>query len=236
MTPRPVALSVRVEGAPESLRSERRCALWHYEWRDGRWTKMQYQPSGHAAKSNDPTTWCSFAAALAAYRTGRFDGISFALGDGWTGVDIDHAVGHVLPLLEALGGYRETSPSGQGCKVFGRGPRIGGQIDCAVQPPAFTTWSAPRFFTITGQNSSGDPHDDISAFIDARFPAPVAQESTREGYADAATTSDDDLLLQMIGTDSVGDGILALRRGDLSAYRKLRAWRAGRARPRSGDT
>ncbi|MEO8681637.1 MAG: hypothetical protein ABI665_21505 [Vicinamibacterales bacterium] len=217
MTPRPTSLSVRVEGIPEMLRAERRWANWRFEWRDPRWTKMQYRPSGYGAKSNDHTTWCSFADALAAYQRGGFDGVSFALGDGWAGIDFDDCPVN-LPLLRLVAGYRETSPSGTGIKVVGRSPRIGGEMKFGQSAPACTTWVSGRFFTITGQGSSGDPRDDISVFINARFPAPVAQSGTREGYRDAAFTSDDDLLLQMIGTDEVGDKILALWRGDTSAY------------------
>jgi putative DNA primase/helicase len=223
MTHRPVPLPVCVDGIPGVLRDERRWALWRYEWRDQRWPKIPYQASGVAAKSNDPTTWTDFASALAASRSGRFDGLMFALGDGWAGVDVDHCLNRPnlgLALLRALGGYRETSPSGMGIKIIGRSPRIGGEINYgqASPQPVCTTWSAPRFFTVTGQDSSGDPRDDITIFIDARFPAPIAPAATRDGYADAVTTSDDELLLQMIGTDTVGDAILALWRGDTIAY------------------
>lgn len=212
---RPTPLSVVVAGIPDALKTERRWALWRYIWKDGRWTKMQFQPFDAAAKSNDPSTWSKFADVLAAYQRGGFDGISFALGDGWVGVDIDNSGGHIVSILAALAGYHETSPSGEGFKVIGRGSRIGGQIDCATT--VFTTWTSPRFFTITGQDSYGDPLIDISAFIDARFPAPTPAPADRDGYGDAALLSDDDLLLQMVGSDN-GDTILTLWRGDTSAH------------------
>lgn len=221
MTPRPTALPVRVEGIPDVLKAEVRWVVWKYEWRDGRWTKMQYQAFGSAgAKSNDPTTWTTFANALAAYRLNRFDGISFALGDGYGGIDVDNYLSHATAWPIFCAAYRETSPSGTGIKIIGRAARIGGEIKFAphAETPICTTWMRPRFFTITGQDSSGDPTTDIAALIAVQFAAPAAPPATRDGYRDSAVTSDDDLLLQMIGTDTVGDKILALWRGDLSAH------------------
>ena len=224
MTPRPTPLPVCVEGIPDALKAESRWVNWRYERRDTRWTKMQYRPSGAPAKSNDPSTWYCFADALAAYRATRFDGISFALGDHWAGIDVDNYLCHLTasyPILQLVDGYRERSPGGTGIKIIGRSPRIGGEVKFdleALKPPAFTTWVGSRFFTITGQGSVGDPTADISTFINARFPVAITPGSTREGYRDATATSDDDLLLQMVGTDIVGDKILKLWQGDLSAY------------------
>jgi putative DNA primase/helicase len=223
-TRRPTALPVYEEGIPWQMRNEFRWANWRYEWDGHRWAKMPYHPGGFRAKSNNHATWCSFGEALGAYFANHFDGIHFALGDGWAGIDVDNYQANLhaaWPILDALAGYRETSPSGTGIKIIGHSPRIGGEIKFdpqALKPPAFTIWEGLRFFAITGQDSSGDPTDDISAFIDARFPAHIPPSTTREGYRDAATTSDDDLLLQMVGSDKVGDAILALWRGDLSAY------------------
>jgi primase-polymerase (primpol)-like protein len=217
MTHRPVALPVRAAGIRDALKAERRWANWRYVWRDDRWTKMQFQPDGRAAKSNDPSTWSDFPAALAA--APRFDGISFALGDGWAGIDIDHYQRHPVwvPRFRALGVYSERSPGGAGIKLIGRAARIGGEMQFAHGEPTFTTWTSGRFFTVTGQDGSGDPTADLSAFIATHFPLADARP-TRDGYRDAALLSDDALFLQMVGTDGVGDRILALWRGDTSAY------------------
>jgi putative DNA primase/helicase len=185
-----------------------------------RWTKLPFQVSGRCAKSNDPSTWTTFERALAAYRGGGFDGLEFMLGDGWAGLDVDHCYGDLDDhqwFLDQLLGYVDRSPSSKGCKVFGRSPRIGGQIDFAVYPPARTTWSSPRPFTVTG-HGHGDPTVDITAFLNDWFPAkPTAPPSTREGYALADTFNDYDLAMQMFGADN-GDKALALWRGDLSAH------------------
>ena len=44
------------------------------------------------ASSTNPATWCDFETAMAAVESGEVDGLGFALGDGWAGVDIDDAV------------------------------------------------------------------------------------------------------------------------------------------------
>jgi putative DNA primase/helicase len=225
MTPRPVAPRVNAAAIPEALRAERRWVMWRYVWQQhegktGRWTKQPFQPSGHAAKSDDSSTWTGFAEALTAYASGRFDGIGFVLGDGWAGIDVDHSVGHTWPLLEDLACYYDQSPSQEGFKIFGRSARIGGQIDFAQgESPTFTPWARPRFFTITGRHASGDPRADLTTFIDNWFPAPVALSSTHEGYADAADMDDEMLWAQMLGgADEQSDRRLALFQGDTSAY------------------
>jgi len=200
------------------LIAERRWANWRYDWREPRWAKMQCRPTGYGAKSNDPTTWVDFPTALAAYRAHRFDGISFALGDGWAGLDLDQYQPHGdwPRRLRDLGAYAERSPSGEGIKIIGRSPRIGGELKFGTGEPIRTAWVSGRFFTITGQDSIGDPMANLSRFIDEQFPLTGAPPS-RDGYRNAALLSDDDLLLQMIGSDS-GDKILALWRGDTSAH------------------
>jgi putative DNA primase/helicase len=236
---RPTALTVNADGIPDALRRERRWLLWRYDWDGKRWTKRPYQLSDVLAKSDDPSTWTTFAQACNAYLTKRFDGIGFALGNGWSGVDLDKCVadynpntGGLFATTDAVGGfvlaldrsnaYWEISPSGTGYKAIGRSARIGGEIKFSTTPPTFTTWSGARFFAITGQyqSASDDPTVDISQLIDDWFPlAPALNlSSTSEGYKLAAEMSDDDLLCQMIGGDVNGDAILTLWRGDISAY------------------
>src|SRR5689334_3930311 len=88
-----------------------------------------------------------------------------------------------------------------------------------TQPPTQTAWHDARFIAVTGHRGVGNPLDHITRFIDEHFrmsDAPTTS-GTREGYRDAASPSDDDLLLQMIGGES-GDRILALWRGDRARH------------------
>jgi primase-polymerase (primpol)-like protein len=214
---RPVPLAVNVAGIPEVLRAVGRWVLWLYLLRDGRWTKVPHRPSGAFAKSNDPSTWCSFDEALAASR--RFDGIGFMLGDGWSGIDFDDVTDAAQLYLRRIASYLERSPGGDGYKAIGRSVRIGGEIKFSTDPLTVTTWQRPRFFAITG-HGSGDPTVDLTVVLDEWFPppTPLTLSSTREGYALAAECTDDDLLIAAFANDQNGHEILALYRGETSAY------------------
>jgi primase-polymerase (primpol)-like protein len=95
--PRPQALTVQPEHIPVELRVLPQWVNWKYEYRKGKWTKPLYQPNdGYAedeyAESDNPDTWGTFDAAIAAYLRGSFDGIGFVVTgeDDFAGVDLDH--------------------------------------------------------------------------------------------------------------------------------------------------
>jgi len=230
---RPTALTIDPDGIPEALRREPRWACWRYEWqqhdgKSGRWSKIPYQPNNRAAKSNNPATWGSCAEALAA--SPHFDGLLFALGDGWSGLDLDKCIdGKAVALdalpclaqLDALSAYQEVSPSGTGYKVVGRASRIGGEIN--FEKSSRTAWQGARFFAITGVRPAyldlpRDPLADLSHLIDAWFPPTPEATSRREGYTLAAECSDDDLLVAAVANETTGDEFLALWRGETTAY------------------
>ena len=118
MMSRPTAHLVNADGIPSVLKHERRCCLWRYRDEATRWSKVPCQPTGAYARSNDRSTWVSFAQAIGAYREGGFDGVGFMLGDGWAGIDLDHCrdtderIADAAPevqRLRALGAYLEGS-------------------------------------------------------------------------------------------------------------------------------
>ena len=105
--------------------------LWRWELRRGIWTKPPYTTGGGRAKNNDPATWASYQAALAAAdggNGGSFDGIGFALLDTpFDVVDLDHcldpATGQIdewaRTWIDAAGGaYIERTPSGEGLRII----------------------------------------------------------------------------------------------------------------------
>jgi putative DNA primase/helicase len=237
---RPVILKVRVKNVPKAMRAERRWVMWRLEWDGKRWTKRPYQVSGSLARTDDPSTWTTFAHACIALQTGRFDGIGFVLGDGWAGIDLDDCVkgydpdtggllattddvGPFVMALDRSSAYWEISPSGTGYKAIGRSSRIGGEVRFSTSPPTRTTWTGARFFTITGhyQSMSDDATVDISGLIEQWFPAAVTQPapSASTGFAQAAEMSDRDLVIHIAGHDEHGEKFAALfAHGDTSAY------------------
>src|SRR5262245_31168734 len=86
---------------PQVLRpliTEQRWVNWIWELRttdsgEKKWTKPPRQPSDPTryAKSNDPSTWGSYAQAVRRWQDGDADGIGFMLKDsGIAALDLDH--------------------------------------------------------------------------------------------------------------------------------------------------
>jgi putative DNA primase/helicase len=149
---------------PEAIITPRRFVLWKYEMRENskgemKRTKVPYQASrpNCKAKSTAPTTWSSYTAVLLAYQDGHGDGIGFCLGDGWTGVDLDHCiVDGVLSdtaksIVQKLSTYTEISPSGDGIKMICRGTLPPGRR----RDGGIEMYDRGRFFTLTGRELRG---------------------------------------------------------------------------------
>jgi primase-polymerase (primpol)-like protein len=128
--------------------------------------------TGQCAKSNDPTTWASFAEVMAYYelhkddsgRT-RVDGVSFMLTAelGIVGFDFDQCfdpiTGKLAPWAAAfvarLDTYCEQSVGRRGVRCFALGVKPGER--CRVGPAEI--YSHVRFLTISGHRLVGCPVD-----------------------------------------------------------------------------
>ena len=177
---RPDVIPLNIAGIPEDLKAVPRWLLWRYTWSSGKWAKVPYRAAdGRAASSTTAADWCSYDGAVLAYSLGDFDGLGFALGDGYHGVDVDDCrTGDVWsPLaqevLSAVPGYAETSPSGQGLKVITRTNLDRAHVDHAKGLELYT---AGRYFAVTGARLNG--HDglpaepvDLSSFVVRHFGA-----------------------------------------------------------------
>jgi primase-polymerase (primpol)-like protein len=139
--------------------------LWKWEVVRDKRTKAPYQPNGRKASSTDRSTWSSYAAAIAAYDRGGFDGIGFAL-DGDIGAfdvdgcrDLETRQLHpwAVALTERANSYAEVTPSGTGIRIIGiaNGAKIHRKlkVDVDVDPPVTCEpyrKPAGRYITITG--------------------------------------------------------------------------------------
>lgn len=143
---------------PENLKKLNRWGVYRLEEVDGRVTKVPYQPimGGQKARVNDISTWYSFDEAVQALDA--FDGLSFLLGDGIFGVDLDHVEedlerfecgepeGIVYEFISTLNSYAEISPSGTGVHIICKGHLPdGGRRKNNVE-----MYDKSRFFTVTG--------------------------------------------------------------------------------------
>jgi len=171
---RPLALEVLPEEIPQALRTIPRWVLWRYVARqqgDGQthWTKVPYSVGGGMAAVNNPQTWSTFEAALAALkRDSAFDGLGIILTGDFHGIDLDDCrdpvAGELSPLalevLERIQGYAEVSPSGTGIKLYTLTNMQGARTDRASGVELYVTG---RYFCVTGHCLSG--HDRLPSQV-----------------------------------------------------------------------
>lgn len=114
---------------PAELKQNTSFCVWKLEKRQGRPTKVPYNPkNGQLARTNDPSTFADFATAMKAYAMGGWDGIGYRVSEGIGAIDIDHCIredgslndvaASILAFLPDA--YFERSPSGTGLRGFFR--------------------------------------------------------------------------------------------------------------------
>ena len=160
---------------------------WRQEKRDGRLTKIPYDPiRGAWAATDDPTTWTTRDQAefWAIREHGGGVGIMFTeIGSAsLAGIDLDTCrnpdTEEVEPwaqeIVDRFGTYTEVSPSGTGLKVFFRiftadraavdalfGGQNGRVFKCSGgdHPPSIEVHRSRRYFTVTDDSVGAD--DDL---------------------------------------------------------------------------
>jgi putative DNA primase/helicase len=147
---------------PFAMQTAPRFVLWRYEQsKTGKQTKVPYSDVGKRAATNKPHTWDTFNGAL--YKlagTGKyFSGIGFVLGNGITGIDLDHVIqedgtlmSEAAEIVNMLPGYVERSPSGTGLHILIRGalPAPGERDKLRFGVFEFYDDTSPRYLTLTG--------------------------------------------------------------------------------------
>jgi putative DNA primase/helicase len=195
-------MSVATDKVPVELRSRTQWVCWRLEDRDGKRTKVPYQPSSPnvRASTTDPATWGDYQTAV---NVTDADGIGFvfAEGDGLAGVDLDHCLtdgrlddGTAAFVLMTLDSYAERSPSGTGLHVIIRAELNGGRR----RTGNFEVYDCGRFFTITGDHWADTPLtvnerqeqlDEVRASI-----FPPAPEPQKRAPAVVSSADDRDVL------------------------------------------
>lgn len=155
--------------------------VWRWARVKDKWTKIPYRPSApkRPAKNNDPSTWSSYATAIAAFDAGKCDGIGFCiLGSDFTMFDLDDcrdpATGALAPwaqqLVNRAGSYAEVTISGSGLRVIGTGtgPKLHRKQTVVGGGSVETYRNAERYVVVTGNALPGAPAQlvDISAVAD----------------------------------------------------------------------
>lgn len=155
---------------PEELKAQRKWVTWQLEDRQGKPTKVPFNPvTGKRASSTDPSTWTTFENAINA---SGYTGIGCIISPPFVGVDIDKVrdpqTGFTEPwaanLIRELDSYTELSPSGRGYHVWVKDRlAVSGTKKSRVE-----MYGQGRYFTVTGDHVHGTPyqiHDrDLSSF------------------------------------------------------------------------
>lgn len=232
------------ERAAAELRALTQWVLWRFEYRkskDGDWelTKVPVSAAtGRNAKSDDPATWSTFEAAVAAAQrsNGRLGiGFVFTSNDPFCGVDFDNCVvdgvmnSTAAEWIDRFASYVETSPSGKGVKIFVQAKKPEG-AKCKVKNvcgcKAVEVYDRERFFTFTGNQLPGSMSHvaEAQATIDALC-AELWPPKSKSQRGAANTTSvaagfggNDDELLERMFSSKNGDKVRALFNGDTSAH------------------
>jgi Virulence-associated protein E-like domain len=190
----PVALAPRTQQC--------RWVTWKWVWLPDRkqWTKPPFRADDPTtpAKSNDPSTWGSYADAVAAVGAGKADGIGYMLADDDLGaVDLDHCRDPETELIANWAGqeigrageaYVEITVSGKGLRILGIGN--GAELGRKWKIPDMTNGAAievyrrtNRYVTISGNQLLGGDKltyidsvlDDITQRFDGQKPKSESQ-------------------------------------------------------------
>jgi hypothetical protein len=204
------------ENIPEELKLLPQWVLWKQEWRHGNKTKLPCSADGKGMASvNDPSTWGSFEQVLTGYRTGWWAGVGFVFTqrDPYVGIDLDLArcgwTGELTPwcreIVDLFPTYTETSPNGEGLKLFlkggllrgekGRRKLVGSSSSRPGKLPGIEVYQEGRFFAVTGDHLEGTPKtinafgEDLHGWFRREFPArpePVAHECANDRNLDSS--------------------------------------------------
>ena len=159
---------------------------WRWVLKNDRWTKPPYRADDpeQFARTDDPSTWCSFSEAVKSVTAGRASGVGFALkGSNICAIDLDHCrdveSGAIDEWAEdiisrAPGAYVEITPSGTGLRIIGTGTGTGDEVHKkfavagAQERAAIELYrGATRYITVSGLQL-GTCHElpNIDALID----------------------------------------------------------------------
>lgn len=117
---------IQINNLPAALRERGLFCCWRYEERDGKRTKVPYNPkTGGRAQSTNPDTFAPLMTAMDAVQRSGYDGIGVGIFGTLGAIDIDHCIddnGEVsemaLDVVNTMRGYTEVSPSGKGLRIL----------------------------------------------------------------------------------------------------------------------
>ena len=136
---------------PIEIKHLKRWVLWKTrKLENGKTTKVPINANnGYGAKSNDESTWTTFEDAIKKVEFYNCNGVGFMLGNGYFGIDIDHALDDedlINEFVNHLKSYTEKSQSGEGIHIICKGVLpVGNRRKGNVE-----MYDSARFFAMTG--------------------------------------------------------------------------------------
>jgi putative DNA primase/helicase len=214
---------------PDAIPAELKMLPQWVAWRlivkpDGRTTKVPINVNtGTKASSTDPSTWVSFARALAYYNRGQEDGIGFVFtsGDPYIGFDRDEVDGEdpfeLDDLVDEMNTYAETSPSGNGIHIIGKGKL---PIDTGKHPKGLGIFEHSRFFTMTGDLVGGKVREirSVQHVIDQKWESWFPVQPTPAPLPNQNAHLDDEDIISLALSAANGAKFRALWDGDTSGH------------------
>ncbi len=169
------------QNIPPQMRERKAWLTWRQQSRPGsaKLTKVPYIAGTNInASSTNADTWRPYVVAEAAMKTGRYDGIGFALdGSELVALDLDDVhdleTGRITPwaaaVVRKVSSYTEVSPSGRGLRII-----IHGQLPPGSKHKVefsdgskLEAWDSGRYITMTGNLVSEWP--ELNAIRDYDF-------------------------------------------------------------------
>lgn len=168
-------MKVHIMNLPTEIQQRGLFCLWKYEDRDGRRTKMPYNPNNPQSKgrSNDRSTFAALDKTMSVLSCNTaFDGIGIGIFDDIAGIDIDHCIdddGQLSPMaqdiVQTMNAYTEKSPSGTGLRILFTAPGFRYDKDKYYIKESkqgleiYIAGMTQRYLTVTGNTLPGRSSD-----------------------------------------------------------------------------
>lgn len=202
---------------PDALSDLRDESVW-VAWDDEGGRKVPKSPHGGNARSNDPSTWGTYAEAEAARLKNGYSGVGLMLTDGYIGIDLDGVLddGEIADwareIVDGIGSYAEVSPSGTGIHVIAwADPEQVGAVGRNNRRDGIEIYNHGRYFTVTGERLAGDGvrdiTGDVAGFISRWFRGESPEEAVRRRVGDLASAQVKRMANRTMTRNAARDGV-----------------------------
>lgn len=202
---------------PRALYDLRDESVW-VAWDDEGGRKVPKSPHGGNARSNDPSTWGTYAEAEAARSKNGYSGVGLMLTDGYIGIDLDGVLDDgemadwAREIVDGIGSYAEVSPSGTGIHVIAwADPEQVGAVGRNNRRDGIEIYNHGRYFTVTGEHVAGDGvrdiTGDVAGFISRWFRGESPEEAVRRRVGDLASAQVKRMANRTMTRNAARDGV-----------------------------